>query len=120
MFFVDEGDVDTFFHLTTGGESPYWSIAGDSDALCLGGSVQCSDIACKLNAIDLEKLRSLTGEPEEVSCSLSFYGQQFNVFLVGRRISGNKWQGIASARSLLETGNASLGDAGGKAYYSTR
>lgn len=100
MFFVDQGDVDTFFHLSMGSETPYWSIASDSDALKLGGSPECSDIACKLNAIDVAKIRSLTGEPQEVPCSLSFYGQQFNVFLVGRRTSETKWQGVASARSV--------------------
>jgi len=102
MFFVDQDDVDTFFLLAMGSENPYWSIASDSDALRLGGSPECSDIACKLNATDVAQIRSLTGELQEVPCSLSFYGQRFNVFLVGRRTSGNQWEGVASARSVRD------------------
>lgn len=120
MLFVDNSDVDTFFHLSTGGEHPFWSISGDSDALRLGGSVECSDIACKLNSIDAAKIRSLTSEPQEVPCSLTFYGQQYDVILVGRRIADNKWRGIASARSVLKTVNALLGEVGDRAYYGTR
>lgn len=120
MLFVDNGDVDTFFHLSTGGENPFWSIAGDSDALRLGGSIECSDLACKLNPIDAAKIRCLTSEPKEVPCSLTFYGQQFDVILVGRRIADNKWRGIASARSLLKTMNALVGDVDERAYYGTR
>ena len=120
MLFVDNGDVDTFFQLSTGGENPFWSIAGDSDALRLGRSVECSDIACKLNPIDAAKIRSLTNEPQEVPCSLTFYGQQFDVILLGRRIADNKWRGIASARSLLKITNALIDEVGGKAYYGTR
>ena len=73
MLFVDNSDVDTFFHLSTGGEHPFWSVSGDSDALRLGGSVECSDIACKLNPVDAAKIRSLTSEPQEVPCSLSYW-----------------------------------------------
>ena len=99
MFFVDQGDVDSFFHLAMGSKNPYWSISSDSDALRLGGTPECSDIACELNAVDVARIRSLTGELQEVPCSLSFYGQQFNVLLIGCRTSDNKWHGVASARS---------------------
>jgi cyclic di-GMP phosphodiesterase Gmr len=102
MFFVDQDDVDAFFLLVTGSENPYWAIASDSDALRLGGSPECSDIACKLNAIDVAQIRSLADEAQEVPCSLSFYGKQFNVFLIGRRTSDNSWQGVASARSVRD------------------
>ena len=117
---VDQGDVETFFHLATGCENPFWSVAGDSDALRLGGSTECSDIACKLNPIDAAQIRSLTGEPEEVPCSLTFYGQQFDVILVGRRISANKWRGIASAHPLLKMTNALEDGDCGQVFYGTR
>lgn len=120
MLFVDNGDVDTFFHLTTGSENPFWSIADDSDALRFGSSTECSDIACKLSPIDAAQIRSLTSKPQEVPCSLTFYGQQFDVILVGRRISENKWRGIASTRSLLKMTNAVIDEVGEKAYYGTR
>lgn len=118
--FIDNGDVDAFFHLSTGRENPFWSIAGDSDALRLGSSVECSDVACKLTPVDAAKIRSLNGEPQEVPCSLTFYGQQFDVILVGRRIGANKWRGIASARSLLTTMNALAAEVDEKAHYGTR
>jgi len=120
MLFVDAGDVDTFFHLTTGGENPYWSITGDSDALRLGGSTECSDIACKLNPAAAAQIRSLTSEPQEVPCSLTFYGQQFDVMLVGRRISANKWSGIAAARSVSKSTTAVMDEVAGKPHYGTR
>ena len=124
MYFVDNDDDDAFFSLTTGVESPYWCMADDSDALRLGGSPECADIACRLNASNAAQIRSLKTEPQEVPCSLSLYGHQFNVFLIGRRTAKNKWGGILSTRSMLKktdtVTNASMDHGGEKVRYALR
>lgn len=100
MFFIENDDVETFLYLTTGGESPYWSVANDSNVLRLGGSPECEDIACKLDSSDAAQIRLLTDDLQEMQCSISLYGHNFKIYLVGRRISCNHWAGFVSVRPM--------------------
>lgn len=101
MLLTENDNVETFFYLATGSESPYWALADDSNALRLGGSPACGDIACKLDTSEAERIRLLKSQPQEVSCSISLYGRCFKIYLAGRRISHTQWGGIASANSVL-------------------
>ena len=101
MLLAENDSVATLFYLATGRESPHWALAGNSNALRLGGSPACDDIACKLDMAEAEAIRSVKDQPQEVSCSISLYGQRLKIYLAGRRISHSQWGGIASADSVL-------------------
>ena len=101
MLLAESDSGATLFYLATGRESPYWALAENSNALRLGGSPACEDIACELNMAEAEAIRLLEDQPQEISCSISLYGQRLKIYLAGRRISHTQWGGIASADSVL-------------------
>ncbi|KWN82980.1 hypothetical protein [Burkholderia stagnalis] len=111
MFSTEDQDVDVFFSLSIGSANPFWTLTHDSNVLQLGNSPTCADITSELSSTETAQIRQLEDEPQEVACSALLHGRQFRFYLVGRRVSENKWRGVASATRgfrLTEAMNSAL------------
>lgn len=81
-----------------GTHSPWWRLSADSNALHLSTS-ENADVT-QVVALDEEQadlIRHLTVITSSISMSLSLYGEDVPVHLVGRKITRNEWAGTASA-----------------------
>ncbi|HDS6852803.1 MULTISPECIES: cyclic di-GMP phosphodiesterase [unclassified Enterobacter] len=81
-----------------GTHSPWWRLTADSNALHLAAS-ESADIT-QVVALDDEQaelIRQLTVITSSISMTLSLYGVDVPVHLVGRKINKHEWAGTASA-----------------------
>ncbi|MEI9481495.1 cyclic di-GMP phosphodiesterase [Enterobacter cancerogenus] len=81
-----------------GTHSPWWRLTADSNALHLAAS-ESADIT-QVVALDDEQaelIRELTVITSSISMTLSLYGVDVPVHLVGRKINKQEWAGTASA-----------------------
>ena len=81
-----------------GTHSPWWRLTADSNALHLAAS-ESADVI-QVVALDDEQadlIRELTVITSSISMTLSLYGVDVPVHLVGRKISKKEWAGTASA-----------------------
>lgn len=81
-----------------GTTSPYWRLPGDSNALQLAAS-ESSDISqvIALEPEQAEQIRQMTVITSSVTMSISLFGSEVSVHLVGRKVSKKEWAGSASA-----------------------
>ncbi|TNV22629.1 cyclic di-GMP phosphodiesterase [Buttiauxella sp. B2] len=81
-----------------GTTSPYWRLPGDSNALQLAAS-ESSDIiqVIALEPEQAELIRLMTVITSSVTMSISLFGSEVSVHLVGRKVSKKEWAGSASA-----------------------
>jgi len=81
-----------------GTHSPWWRLTADSNALHLAAS-ESTDVI-QIVALDDEQadlVRQLTVITSSISMTLSLYGVDVPVHLVGRKINKKEWAGTASA-----------------------
>jgi len=81
-----------------GTHSPWWRLTADSNALHLAAS-ESTDVI-QVVALDDEQadlVRQLTVITSSISMTLSLYGVDVPVHLVGRKINKKEWAGTASA-----------------------
>ncbi|GDX04039.1 cyclic di-GMP phosphodiesterase [Buttiauxella sp. WJP83] len=81
-----------------GTTSPYWRLPGDSNALQLAAS-EDSDVSqvIALAPEQAEQIRQMTVITSSVTMSISLFGSEVSVHLVGRKVSKKEWAGSASA-----------------------
>ena len=81
-----------------GTTSPYWRLPNDSNALQLAAS-ESSDISqvVALEPEQAEQIRQMTVITSSVTMSISLFGSEVSVHLVGRKVSKKEWAGSASA-----------------------
>lgn len=81
-----------------GTHSPWWRLTSDSNALHLAAS-ESADITqvVALSDEQAERIRELTVITSSISMTLSLYGVDVPVHLVGRKINKHEWAGTASA-----------------------
>jgi cyclic di-GMP phosphodiesterase Gmr len=81
-----------------GTTSPYWRLPGDSNALQLAAT-ESSDISqvIALEPEQAEQIRQMTVITSSVTMSISLFGSEVPVHLVGRKVSKKEWAGSASA-----------------------
>ncbi|MFJ5852791.1 cyclic di-GMP phosphodiesterase [Enterobacter cancerogenus] len=81
-----------------GTHSPWWRLTADSNALHLAAS-ESADITqvVALSDEQAERIRELTVITSSISMTLSLYGVDVPVHLVGRKINKQEWAGTASA-----------------------
>lgn len=81
-----------------GTTSPYWRLPTDSNALQLAAS-ENSDISqvVALDPDQAEQIRQMTVITSSVTMSISLFGSEVPVHLVGRKVSKKEWAGSASA-----------------------
>ncbi len=81
-----------------GTHSPWWRLTADSNALHLSTS-ENADVTqvIALNDEQAALIRQLTVITSSISMTLSLYGEDVPVHLVGRKITRNEWAGTASA-----------------------
>jgi cyclic di-GMP phosphodiesterase Gmr len=81
-----------------GTTSPYWRLPTDSNALQLAAS-ENSDISqvVALDPDQAEQIRQMTVITSSVTMSISLFGSEVPVYLVGRKVSKKEWAGSASA-----------------------
>jgi cyclic di-GMP phosphodiesterase Gmr len=81
-----------------GTHSPWWRLTADSNALHLAAS-ENSDTTqvIALNDDQAELIRQLTVITSSITLTLSLYGTDVPVHLVGRKINKKEWAGTASA-----------------------
>ncbi|MEW7314905.1 cyclic di-GMP phosphodiesterase [Buttiauxella gaviniae] len=81
-----------------GTTSPYWRLPSDSNALQLAAS-ESSDTSqvVALNPDQADQIREMTVITSSVTMSISLFGNEVSVHLVGRKVSKKEWAGSASA-----------------------
>ncbi|AYN26164.1 MULTISPECIES: cyclic di-GMP phosphodiesterase [Buttiauxella] len=81
-----------------GTTSPYWRLPTDSNALQLAAS-EDSDVSqvIALDPEQAEQIRQMTVITSSVTMSISLFGSEVSVHLVGRKVSKKEWAGTASA-----------------------
>lgn len=97
-------------YLHFGVNSPYWRLTADSDALLLSAIRNETDIAVPLTPRQAARVRSLTGMTASLAMSVSLFGTELQLHLVGRKVNAQEWAGTASphtdteavARNLVE------------------
>lgn len=81
-----------------GTHSPWWRLTADSNALHLAASENTDVIqVVALTDEQADLIRQLTVITSSITMSLSLYGADVPVHLVGRKISKKEWAGTASA-----------------------
>ncbi|MGV7093143.1 cyclic di-GMP phosphodiesterase [Siccibacter turicensis] len=81
-----------------GTNSPFWRLPADSNALQLADSEEAD--ACQAVALSpeqAERIRDMTVITSSVSITLTLFGEETPVHLVGRKVSRGEWAGTASA-----------------------
>ncbi|KNC92275.1 cyclic di-GMP phosphodiesterase [Trabulsiella odontotermitis] len=83
-----------------GTTSPYWRLSGDSNALNLAAT-ESTDTrqVVALSPEQANSIREMTVITSSITMSISLYGDEVPVHLVGRKISKSQWAGTASAWS---------------------
>lgn len=81
-----------------GTTSPYWRLPADSNALQLAAS-ENSDTGqvVALEAAQADEIRQMTVITSSLTMSLSLFGIEVPVHMVGRKVSKREWAGTASA-----------------------
>ncbi|AIR03104.1 MULTISPECIES: cyclic di-GMP phosphodiesterase [Cedecea] len=81
-----------------GTTSPYWRLPADSNALQLAAS-EDSDTGqvVALEAAQADEIRQMTVITSSLTMSLSLFGIEVPVHMVGRKVSKREWAGTASA-----------------------
>lgn len=94
---IDDMEQNLLFRYM-GTHSPWWRLAADSNALHLAAS-EDADItqAIPLSDEQADIIRQLTVITSSVTMTLSLYGADVPVHLVGRKINKKEWAGTASA-----------------------
>ncbi|WP_368542016.1 cyclic di-GMP phosphodiesterase [Enterobacter soli] len=81
-----------------GTHSPWWRLTADSNALHLAASESADVIqVVALDEDQADLIRQLTVITSSISMTLSLYGVDVPVHLVGRKINKKEWAGTASA-----------------------
>jgi len=94
---IDDMEQNLLFRYM-GTHSPWWRLAADSNALHLAAS-EDADITQVIPLSDEQAdiIRQLTVITSSVTMTLSLYGTDVPVHLVGRKINKKEWAGTASA-----------------------
>ncbi|WP_446028177.1 cyclic di-GMP phosphodiesterase [Lelliottia amnigena] len=94
---IDDMEQNLLFRYM-GTHSPWWRLAADSNALHLAAS-EDADITqvTPLSDEQADIIRQLTVITSSVTMTLSLYGADVPVHLVGRKINKKEWAGTASA-----------------------
>lgn len=81
-----------------GTSSPYWRLLSDSNALQLSASEGAdTSHAVALTDDQAGQIRAMTVITSSVTLTLSLFGEEAPVHLVGRKVSRREWAGSASA-----------------------
>nr|WP_024968183.1 cyclic di-GMP phosphodiesterase [Pantoea sp. IMH] len=81
-----------------GTSSPHWRLTSDSDALHFAeDETSSTHIAVPLTPAQANLLRSMTVITSSINLTLSFYGEELAMHLVGRKVNQSEWAGSASA-----------------------
>ncbi|WP_428943134.1 cyclic di-GMP phosphodiesterase [Pantoea sp. FN060301] len=81
-----------------GTSSPHWRLTSDSDALHFAeDETSSTHIAVPLTFAQAKLLRSMTVITSSINLTLSFYGEELPMHLVGRKVNQSEWAGSASA-----------------------
>lgn len=81
-----------------GTHSPWWRLTADSNALHLAASENADVIqVVSLSDEQADLIRQLTVITSSITMTLSLYGADVPVHLVGRKINKKEWAGTASA-----------------------
>ncbi|ASV55657.1 MULTISPECIES: cyclic di-GMP phosphodiesterase [Lelliottia] len=94
---IDDLEQNLLFRYM-GTHSPWWRLTADSNALHLAAS-ENADITqvVALSDDQAELVRQLTVITSSITMTLSLYGSDVPVHLVGRKINKKEWAGTASA-----------------------
>lgn len=94
---IDDVEQNLLFRYM-GTHSPWWRLTADSNALHLAAS-ENADITqvVALSDEQAERIRQLTVITSSITMTLSLYGMDVPVHLVGRKIHKTEWAGTASA-----------------------
>ncbi|RKQ38843.1 cyclic di-GMP phosphodiesterase [Enterobacter sp. R1(2018)] len=81
-----------------GTTSPYWRLPSDSNALQLAAdeSADTSQVIA-LSQDQADEIRQMTVITSSITMSISLFGSEVPVHLVGRKVSKREWAGTASA-----------------------
>ncbi|WP_435945182.1 cyclic di-GMP phosphodiesterase [Dryocola sp. BD586] len=81
-----------------GTTSPYWRLPSDSNALQLAAD-ESSDTSqvIALSQEQADEIRQMTVITSSITMSISLFGSEVPVHLVGRKVSKREWAGTASA-----------------------
>lgn len=94
---IDELEHNLLFRYM-GTHSPWWRLAADSNALHLAASENADTTqVVALSDDQAEQVRQLTVITSSITMTLSLYGTDVPVHLVGRKINKKEWAGTASA-----------------------
>jgi c-di-GMP phosphodiesterase Gmr len=94
---IDDLEQNLLFRYM-GTHSPWWRLTADSNALHLAASENADTTqVVALNDDQAECIRQLTVITSSITMTLSLYGLDVPVHLVGRKINKNEWAGTASA-----------------------
>lgn len=81
-----------------GSSSPFWRLSADSNTLHLAASESAeAGQTIALSDEQAEQIRAMTVITSSVTTSLSLFGQEVPLHLVGRKISKAEWAGTASS-----------------------
>lgn len=94
---IDDVEQNLLFRYM-GTHSPWWRLTADSNALHLAAS-ENADITqvVALSDEQADRIRQLTVITSSITMTLSLYGTDVPVHLVGRKIHKTEWAGTASA-----------------------
>lgn len=94
---IDELEQNLLFRYM-GTHSPWWRLTADSNALHLAASENADTTqVVALSDDQAELVRQLTVITSSITMTLSLYGTDVPVHLVGRKINKKEWAGTASA-----------------------
>lgn len=81
-----------------GSGSPFWRLSADSNTLHLAASESAeAGQTIALSDEQAEQIRAMTVITSSVTTSLSLFGKEVPLHLVGRKISKTEWSGTASS-----------------------
>ena len=94
---IDDLEHNLLFRYT-GTHSPWWRLTTDSNALHLSASESAdSSQVVALRDEQADQIRQLTVITSSITMTISLYGAEIPVHLVGRKITKTEWAGTASA-----------------------
>ncbi|WP_333849324.1 cyclic di-GMP phosphodiesterase [Leclercia sp.] len=94
---IDDLEQNLLFRYM-GTHSPWWRLAADSNALHLAASESADTTqVVALSDEQASHIRQMTVITSSITMTLSLYGTEVPVHLVGRKINKKEWAGTASA-----------------------
>ncbi|NYU10755.1 RNase II stability modulator [Enterobacteriaceae bacterium CCUG 67584] len=94
---IDDLEQNLLFRYM-GTHSPWWRLTADSNALHLAASESADTTqVVALNDEQAYSIRQMTVITSSITMTLSLYGTEVPVHLVGRKINKKEWTGTASA-----------------------